>query len=174
MLLLTVKDLASELDNNQQIDTILLDFSNAFDKVPHRRLLAKLEFYGVTVKILQLICSFQSNRTEKVVIEGKSSSSVPVTPGVPQGTVLGPLLFLAFMNDLLQRVNSKARLFSDDCLLYCSIKTEDDAASLQDDLNSLQRWEKDWQMHFNPGKCEVIRITNKWKTTEAHYLIHDT
>ena len=167
MLLLTVKYLASELDNNQQIDAILLDFSNAFDKVPHRRLLAKLVFYGVTGKILQLIRSFQSNRTQKVVIEGKSSSSVPVTPGVP---VLGPLLFLAFINDLPQRVNSKARLFSDDCLLYRSIKTEDDAASLQDELNSLQRWEKDWQMHFNPGKCEVIRITNKRKTTEAHYL----
>ena len=148
-------------DNSQQIDAILLDFSKAFDKVPHQRLLIKLEHYGVRGTTLQWIKSFLSNRTQKVVIEGKSSSSAPVTSGVPQGTVLGPLLFLAYINDLPSKVHAKARLFADDCLLYHRIKTDEDAESLQDDLNKLQDWEADWKRHFNPDKCELIRITNK-------------
>ena len=91
-LLITVQDLASGLDNSQQIDAILLDFSKAFDKVPHQRLLIKLEHYGVRGTTVQWIKSFLSNRTQKVVVEGKSSSSAPVTYVVPQGTLLGPLL----------------------------------------------------------------------------------
>ena len=172
-LLITVQDLASGLDNSQQIDAILPDFSKAFDKVPHQRLLIKLEHYGVRGTTLQWIKSFLSNRTQKVVVEGKSSSSAPVTSGVPQGTVLGPLLFLEFINDLPSKVHAKACLFADDCLLYRRIKTDEDAESLQDDLNKLQDWEADRQMHFNPDKCELIRITNKRKTINATYLIHN-
>ena len=111
--------------------------------------------------------------TQKVVVEGKSSTSAPVTSGVPQDTVLGPLLFLAYINDLPSKVHTKARLFADDCLLYCRIKTDEIAESLQDDLNKLQDWEADWQTHFNPDKCELIRITNKRKTINATYLIHN-
>ena len=172
-LLTTVQDLASGLDNSQQIDAILLYFSKAFDKVPHQRLLIKLEHYGVRGTTLQWIKSFLSNRTQKVVVEGRSSSSAPVTSDVPQGTVLGPLLFLAYINDLLSKVHAKARLFADDCLLYRRIKTDEDAESLQDDLNKLQDWEADWQMHFNPDKWELIRITNKRKPINATYLIHN-
>ena len=125
------------------------------------------------VGTLQWIQSFLSNGSQKVVIEGKSSSPAPVTSGVPQGTVLGPLLFLTYNNDLLSRVKAKARLFPDDCLLYRNIKTDQDAASLQDDLNNLQEWEKDSQMHFNPDKCVVIRITNERRIIDAKYTIHD-
>ena len=156
------------LDNSQQIDAIL-DFSKAFDKVPHQRLLIKLEHYGVRGTTLQWIKSFLSNRTQKVVVEGKLSSSAPVISCVPQGTVLGPLLFLAYINDLPSKVHDKARLFADDCLLYRRIKTDEDAESLQDDVNKLQDWEADWQMHFNPDKCELIRITNKRKTINVSH-----
>ena len=175
-LLTTVQDLASGIDNSQQIDAILLDFSKAFEKVPHhQRLLIKLEHYSVRGTTLEWIRSFLSDRTQKVVVEGKSSCSAPVTSGVQQSTVLGPLLFLAYINDLQSKVKAKARLFADDCLLYRHIKTDKDAESLQDDLYKLQDWETDWQMHFNPDKCELIRITctNKRKIISATYHIHN-
>jgi hypothetical protein len=101
-----------------------------------------------------------------------ASDTASVTSGVPQGTVLGPLLFLIYINDLPSKVNSTARLFADDCLLYRHIKTNDDTTSLQDDINDLQYWERDWQMHFNPDKCEVIRITTKGKIIPSSYFIH--
>ena len=118
------------------------------------------------------IKSFLAGRTQRVIVEGVASDTAPVTSGVPQGTVLGPLLFLIYINDLPSRVNSTARLFADDCLLYRHIKTNDDTTSLQDDLNNLQYWERDWQMHFNPDECEVIRITTKRKIIPSSYFIH--
>ena len=87
--------------------------------------------------------------------------------------MLGPLLFLAYIHDLPSKVNAKARLFAEDCLLYRHIKTDEDTESLQDDPNKLQDWETDWQMHFNPDKCELIRIKNKRKSISATYHIHN-
>ena len=95
------------------------------------------------------------------ISNGESLSRAAVTSGVPQGTVLGPLLFLVYTNDLHSRVSSSVRLFADDCLLYRVIRDQQDAVSLQTDLNHLQEWEREWQMVFNPDKCEHIRITNK-------------
>ena len=141
-----------------------LDFSKAFDKVPHQRLAAKLSHYGVGGNTLQWIQCFLSGRTQQVVVDGEQSAPAPVTSGVPQGTVLGPLLFLAYINDLPQNVTSTSRLFADDCLVYRVINNTCDSEELQKDLDTLEKWERDWQMSFNPDKCEVIRVTNK-KTT---------
>jgi hypothetical protein len=171
-LITTIQDLASGIDSSTQIDAILLDFSKAFDKVSHERLAAKLHHYGVRGPTLNWIKSFLAGRTQRVIVEGVASDTAPVTSGVPQGTVLGPLLFLIYINDLPSKVNSTARLFADDCLLYRHIKTNEDTTSLQDDLNNLQDWERDWQMHFNPDKCEVIRITTKRKIIPSSYFIH--
>ena len=171
-LITTIQDLATGIDNNTQIDAVLLDFSKAFDKVPHERLLAKLHHYGVRGQLLMWIRSFLSDRTQRVLVEGHFSSTAPLTSGVPQGTVLGPLLFLAYINDLPSRVTSKARLFADDCLLYRTITTEADSRQLQTDLDNLQQWESDCLMHFNPDKCEVIRITTKRKQRITPYYIH--
>jgi hypothetical protein len=171
-LITTVQDLATGLNNKQQIDAILLDFSKAFDKVPHRRLSAKLHHYGIRGKTLGWINSFLSHRQQQVVLDGKTSSPAPVTSGVPQGTVLGPLLFLVYINDLPGRVSSTARLFADDCLLYRTISSEEDSIALQQDLDRLQEWEQDWLMMFNPDKCEMIRITNKRKVITWSYAIH--
>ena len=171
-LITTIHDLASGLDKRQQVDAILLDFSKAFDKVAHQRLAAKLHHYGIRNKTLSWIQSFLADRYQKVVLDGKTSSSSPVTSGVPQGTVLGPLLFLIYINDLPSRVSSTARLFADDCLLYRVISSQDDVASLQEDLDRLQEWERDWQMSFNPDKCEHIRITLKRKIVQSTYKIH--
>jgi hypothetical protein len=114
----------------------------------------------------------QTALVDPELVEGHFSPTEPVTSGVPQGTVLGPLLFLAYINDLPNEVKSTARLFADDCLLYRRVKTEDDAKQLQEDLNDLQQWEQDWMMHFNQDKCEVICITTKWKQRITSYYIH--
>jgi hypothetical protein len=148
-LILTIQDLAAGLNSKSQIDAILLDFSKAFDKVPHERLTAKLHHYGVRGNTLSCIKSFLANRGQQVILDGAKSNSAPVSSVVPQGTVLGPLLFLVYINDLLSNVNAIDILFADDCLLYRTIKTTDDAVSLQNKLDTLQQWEKDWLMSFN-------------------------
>ena len=172
-LLLTVDDLARGLRDGEQIDAVLLDFSKAFDRVPHERLLLKLHFLGVRGKLLSWIRDFLTGRTQRVVLEGKSSRVAAVSSGVPQGTVLGPLLFLAFINDLPDCVSSEIRLFADDCLLYRPIRSLADSIKVQDDLVCLQTWENKWLMSFNPEKCEVLRITNKRKgVIVTDYSIH--
>ena len=142
----------------KQTDVMIMDFAKAFDKVPHRRLLYKLDYYGIrgsTHKWISLWLSV-SERSQKVVLDGQASDPVPVLSGVPQGSVLGPVLFLIFINDLPDNIRSSVRLFADDCVLYRNIKSPIDCQILQDDLNSLSQWETDWQMKFNVAKCHSI------------------
>jgi hypothetical protein len=127
-------------DKKKQIDMVILDFSKAFDTVPHRKLLYKLENYGIKGNILKWIQSFLMERSQKVIVEGESSSTCTVDSGVPQGTVLGPLLFLCHINDLPKSVTSQVRLFADDCLLYRPINSFEDHINLQKDLHSLEKW----------------------------------
>ena len=134
----------------------------------HRRLATKLHHYGIRNKTLVWIQSFLAERYQKVVLDGKTSPSSPVTSGVPQGTVQDLLLFLIYINDLPSRISSTARLFADDCLLYRVISNQEYVASLQEDLDYLQEWERDWQMNFNPDKCEHIRFTNKGRPSRLH------
>jgi len=171
-LILTVQDLASAMDDGEQVDAVLLDFSKAFDKVPHQRLIRKLEHYGIKGPVQQWITSFLSGRSQRVLVEGQMSPSAPVSSGVPQGSVLGPLLFLLYINDMPERVTSTSRLFADDSLVYRRIKTERDSAALQEDLRHLEEWEQDWQMAFNPSKCEVIRLTKKRRPIQTTYRLH--
>ncbi len=112
----------------------MLDFSKAFDKVLHMRLLEKLRYYGVIGPELKWIEGFLSNRGQQVIVSGQSFQAYPVTSRVPQGTVLGPLLFLVYINDLPECVTSTGCLFADDCLLYQIISTTTDTMALQQDL----------------------------------------
>ena len=171
-LLLTIDDLGSALDDGGQTDAILLDFSKAFDVVPHKRLLLKLHHYGIRGQTLAWIEDFLSHRTQQVAVEGKLSSIGQVTSGVPQGSVLGPTLFLVFINDLSKNIKSTVRLFADDTILYRQIKTSIDPAILQQDLDQLQVWEKTWQMQFNASKCHVLSVSKKKETTRTSYSIH--
>lgn len=171
-LLITLDEIGKNLDQGEQTDIILLDFSKAFDKVPHKRLLQKMDHYGIRGETLKWIQDFLSKRTQSVLLEGHKSGPLDVISGVPQGTVIGPLLFLAYINDLPQSTSSEARLFADDCLVYRKIKNVKDAETLQDDLNKLQEWESRWQMNFHPEKCIVIRITNKRNPLIRNYQLH--
>ena len=118
-LLLTIQDLASTIDVMGQTDVILLDFSKAFDKVQHLRLLSKIRYYGIQNNLNRWISSFLEGRNQQVLLDGSSSTSSPVESGVPQGSVLGPLLFLLYINDLQKYISpeSVARLFADDSVL---------------------------------------------------------
>ena len=172
-LLLTTNDLHRTLEENGQVDLILLDFSKAFDKVPHSLLLHKLKNYGIDTAAVSWITAFLDGRTQEVLVEGQTSASSDVTSGVPQGSVLGPLLFLLFINDMPNYVSkdSTVRLFADDAVIYREIKTEQDSALLQQDLNSLLKWERDWGMSFHPSKCNVLRVTRRKKIVESKYSI---
>ena len=150
---------------------IILDFSKAFDRVPHERLMVKLGHYGIRGATQRWIRAFLTNRTQQVLVEGATSDSIPVVSGVPQGTVLGPLLFLLFINDLPDCVQSKTRLFADDCILYRRIKSQQDCDLLQDDLNQLAVWEKKWGMAFHPDKCSTIRISRSRKPFTRNYSL---
>ena len=130
----------------------ILDFSKAFDVVPHRRLLGKLSLYGISGPILHWIEASLTDRVQGVVVEGFRSSEGKVLSVVPQGTVLGPLLFLLRINDLPSVITSQIRLFADDCLTYCPIRSSADCEALQRDLDSLERWSSAWGMKFNTKK----------------------
>ena len=172
-LILTIDDLARGLDDRAQIDVVLLDYEKAFDKVSHRHLLKKVEHYGVRGSVLDWIRDFLSNRTQAVLVDGQTSSESPVTSGVPQGSVLGPLLFVIFINDLPECVSaSTVRLFADDSVIYRKISCADDSSSLQKDIDALQEWESSWLMSFNASKCQVLQVTNKRKPIPASYKIH--
>ena len=143
------------LKNKEQIDAILLDFSKAFDKVDHRALLLKLEHLGIRHNLLKWIESFLIGRSQKVLVEGMASSPRPVRSGVPQGTVLGPLFFLIYINDISKGLSegTKIKLFADDSLLYRTIKTSNDSAILQKDLDHLQLWEKNGRWNSTPANA---------------------
>ena len=163
-LLTLCHELAETIDRTEQMDLVILDFAKAFDRVPHRRLLGKLDHYGIRGSTHQWVTSFLTHRTQRVIVDGATSEKAPVLSEVPQGTVLGPLLFLLFINDLPASVNSKTRLFADDCIIYRKINSTKDCQQLQHDLQRLAEWEATWGMAFHPDRCNVLRVTKKKKT----------
>jgi len=173
-LITTVNDFAECLNQRGQCDILLLDFSKAFDRVPHSFLFHKLAHYGINGSLLSWLKSFLNGRSQYVVLENQQSHPTPVLSGVPQGTVLAPLLFLLYINDLPSCVRNKIKLYADDVLLYCSILTVDDCISLQRDLDLLDHWSRIWMMSFNPQKCEFIRVTNKRNPILHNYYIKNS
>ena len=166
------EDLARNTSVGKQTDLILLDFSKAFDKVNHTKLIWKLHQYGIRGNALSWIRAFLCNRLQTVVIEGEESGSVPVSSGVPQGSVLGPILFLVFINDLPEKLSLQVRLFADDTAVYLTIGGLDDGTVLQNDLDKLSLWESKWDMEFNPSKCQVVRVTTARKAINTVYTLH--
>ena len=169
-LITTIHDLVKTIQDNKSVRAAILDSSKAFDKVPHQRLLRKLEYFGVRKNLLKWFESFLIGRTQSVICDGSQSKSIMVTSGVPQGTVLGPLLFLLYVNDLAANLQSSVRLFADDALLYGIISNEDDCNRLQADLFGLERWQDRRQMKFNPSKCKIICISTKKSPPLKEYV----
>ena len=140
-------------DGNPSLETrgVFLDISKAFDKVWHEGLLNKLKSYGITGNFLKLLENYMSNRYQRVVLNGQSSSWLDVNAGVPQGSILGPLLFLIYINDLPERLKTDAKLFADDTSLFSTVididKTSD---NLNNDLSVIREWAYLWKMSFNP------------------------
>ena len=151
-------DWTDSLDNKKGTDVIYLDFSKAFDTVPHQRLIHKLKSAGIRNKCLMWINNFLSDRRQRVIMRNGASTWLPITSGVPQGSILGPILFLIYVNDLPDVVKTKAKMFADDTKLYNEISSISDCMNLQDDLNSLAVWSQKWLLNFNESKCTVLRI----------------
>ena len=165
-----VADISKHLDDGKEVDACLLDFSKAFDKVCHVKLLHKMKTIGVSDQLVDWTADFLRNRTQVVTLQGTPSEPCHVSSGVPQGSVIGPALFLLYINDLPSRVKSSVRLFADDTIIYT---TADKSAQLKEDLRSLEEWEKEWSMEFHPAKCEFIRFSRKRnKTPLPTYHLH--
>jgi hypothetical protein len=165
-------DLLKSLNSKKQTDLILLDFSKAFDKV--EKLLFQLHGYGIRGSSLKWIKGFLDDRHQSVVVIGSSSESIPVSSGVPQGLLLGPLLFLVYINDFPQRVKFKVKLFADETAIYLTISSTSQSEILQKDLNTLEHWSHEWDMEFNPSKGQVLYITRAKSPLDTKYYLHNT
>ena len=143
------------------------------DNVSHSLLLHKLDHYGIRGKTNRWIQSFLTGRSQSVVVEGQKSQSVDVESGVPQGSVLGPSLFLFYINDIPTGIDSTVRLFADDTVVYLTISSDKDCSVLQADLAKLQELETRWKMAFHPDKCNVLSITRKKKPIDHAYILHN-
>ena len=155
-LLCFLEEITKWVDDGSPVDVIYLDFQKAFDKVPHQRLISKLKSHGMGNSIINWIEQWLTDRRQRVVVDGEVSSWKSVLSGVPQGSVLGPILFLVYINDLEEGVTGKILKFADDTKLFGKVKEIGDKQNLQDDIDKLVKWSEKWQMLFNFGKCKCL------------------
>ena len=157
-LLCTLEDWTRLMEEGEPVDVAYLDFRRAFDSVPHLRLLQKLHDMGIRGRLLEWLRSFLTDRKQRVILNGSASDWTPVGSGIPQGTVLGPVLFIAFVNDLPDCIESACKLFADDTKVYVGAGTELGRGKLQKDLDALATWSRKWRLPFNPAKCTVLHL----------------
>ena len=167
-LLVYLDKCAEMIAKGKVVDSIYLDFQKAFDTVPHRRLIGKLEAYGITGSTLEWIREYLNGRTQTVVVNGEKSAEAPVMSGIPQGTVLGPLLFVVYINDLLDNISSNGLLYADDTKIFRQISSKKDAEELQLDIMKLEEWAKTWLLKFHPDKCHVLSLGKIENTKHTH------
>ena len=160
------EEVTSILDSGQPVDVIYLDFAKAFDKVPHVRLVRKLQSHGIKGQVLKWMENWLKDRKQRVSLNGRYSKWQEVLSGVPQGSVLGPLLFLIFINDIEEDVISKVCKFADDTKIGRAVGSEEEVNKLREDLRRLCEWAKDWQMLFNIEKCVVMHFGHNNKRVE--------
>ena len=172
-----LEDISFSVDNGDNVDAVYLDFRKAFDSVPHKRLIAKIESYGVGEPLISWIRSFLTNREQFVKIGSTVSQSMNVASGVPQGSILGPLLFLIYINDIDDIIQSASIIkFADDIRLYMTFSNElsfdRSPRLLQDDLSRVLRWSETWLLSLNTTKCSCIHFGPSNALTK-YYLDRD-
>lgn len=156
------QDVFKALDEGKEIRVVFCDISKAFDRVWHNGLLKKLESIGIKGNLLIWFKSYLTNRKQRVVIRDTASSWVNITAGVPQGSILGPLLFIIYINDIVQEINCKIKLFADDTSLYIIVENPMQASvMLNSDLSKINNWASNWSVTFNPNKTEHMIISRK-------------
>ena len=160
-LLLNMEIITENYDKGLPMDQIYLDLQKAFDSVPHQRLLCKLQKIGIRGEIYEWIKSFLSERYQRVGVNGIHSGWTKVRSGVPQGSVLGPILFIIFINDLPEHIEAWSSIFADDTKVLEIIRDEEDCKKLQKDLDNLIDWAETWKLNFNPQKCKLLHIGYK-------------
>jgi len=146
------------IDQGYPIDVIYLDFQKVFNKVPHRRLMRKINAMGITGDVCNWIEDWLNDREQRVVLLESHSEWKNVKSGVPQGSVLGPLLFLIYINNIDDSVCAKLLKFADDMKVFSVVSTKNDIDSLQIDLINLGKWSQEWLMLFNIDKCKVMHL----------------
>ena len=159
-----IDSLAESINRSSRTDAIYFDFAKAFDSVNHDILLSKLKSqYGIDGLLLKFIVNYLKGRKQKVVIGGHESSLKMVNSGVPQGSILGPLLFVLFINDMKLKVTSSTHiaLYADDTKIWREIREYLDHLILQNDISALLQWSIDNKMSFHPAKCKVLKVTRQ-------------
>ena len=170
-LISALHDFCYSLNNKRSVCVAVFDFSKAFDTVPHNLLLSKLHYYGICGNVHKWITAFLTSRLQRVVLNGSNSDWLSVISGVPQGSVLGPLLFLLYINDIALGVESTVRLFADDLIVYREISSENSHTLLQNDIDKLFNWSQKWSMKFNSSKCNMILLTKVKKPNKPQYKL---
>lgn len=155
-LLTVVEDWSQWMEERKPFDCVYMDYRKAFDSVPHMRLLKKVESCGIVGDIQRWIASFLIGRRQRVRVGEELSGWRKVTSGIPQGSVLGPTLFVIYINDLPEIVDSPVALFADDTKVFRVVQSEEDRQKLQEDIDELDKWSKKWQLPFNESKCKVM------------------
>ena len=155
------------------MDVVYLDFQKAFDKVPHQRLLLKLKAHGIINDVINWIEKWLTHRRQRVRVDGEISNWKSVLSGVPEGSVLGPILFLIYIyiNDLEDDISRKVLKFADDTKVFRMVTNDTDKQSLHDDLDKLVKWSEKWQMLSNFGKCKCIHIGHR--NMDEEYKMED-
>ena len=164
-------EILNALENWDNIDSIYLDFCKAYDKVNHGILMHKLRALGITGKLGRWVLAFITERKQIVLVKGMASEESIMKSGIPQGSVLGPLLFLVFIGDLYENVTASLLIYVDDSKVKEAVKNEDEVETLQDNLDKIYKWEQENNMKFNRGKCQVLRYcTNNEIKENTNYF----
>ena len=153
------------LDRRESLD-VYLDFTKAFDTVPHKRLIGKCKLYGIEYYTLRWIQGFLSDRIQQVNVNGTNSEWANITSGIPQGSVLGPILFILYRNDLPKNIVLNVYMFADDTKVFKTITSPNDQHTLQNDLDYLTSWSSKWLLRFHPDKCNLMHVG---KTIQQEY-----